>query len=73
MRPRMRTVRSRQARRVHRRGTGILKRSVREEWPQARGKFSLNPMREAPGCALNARSSLGRFLQETLAIVHHSK
>ena len=56
MLPRMRTDRRREARRVHPQGVReFWSVSVREEWPSARGKFSLNLTRKAPGCAMNAR------------------
>jgi hypothetical protein len=46
MRPRMRTDRSRPAERVHPQGEReFLSVSAREEWPEARGIFALNPER----------------------------
>lgn len=62
MRPRMRTVRSRQgvAGSIRQDPREFWSVSDREEWPWARGKLSLNPRREAPGCAIECEDVIGR-------------
>lgn len=72
MRPRMRTVRSRSAGRVHPQGyREFCSVSAREEWPWAKGKFSLNPEREAPGFA-PTREQIERLTEERSWLTHVS-